>query len=445
MNARRLFSSTAARDERGVATIFFGLALTVMVGALGLSVDIGNVSYQSNNAQHAADLAAKTLAISCAKAPLGAECTSLQSSAQAIAGQSLIGGTVTAVRTPELGKVKVTVTKEVATPLLALIGVSSKGVAATAAAAGAGHPTAGAVALPLGVSYCTWKNNAQFAGTATEASHKTAIRTDTLQSLRTMMSPVDTSSLRTLMDVDNFQNYLDTKAVDKCADEDNTQIGTFKGAVWLTGEAVVGPIVKGLFGWDAAKCELRVDDELSGFLGGLQGAALLPPGCASQFGNGKPVDKGNTIMLPVFKPYSTLQQDYGLKLATACASLLGPSHSCVEVPPKLGLDVVGFAPFHVTGWTYPGNPANTDASVACGPIPMSYNLKTALLTSVSLVQLIANLGLSLVNGVLGQDLTASISCNGLQGYFTKTLIKDPKLTYDGTSDQFGAQYIRMTE
>jgi hypothetical protein len=295
------------------------------------------------------------------------------------------------------------------------------------------------------VSYCTWKNNAQFAGTASEASHKTAIRTDTLQSLRTMLSPIDTSALRSLLDIDGFQDYLDTKAVDKCAEEDGTQIGTFKGAVWLTGETVVSGIVKGLFGWDASKCELNVDNELSTFLGGLQGAALLPQGCASQFGNGKPVDIGKTILIPIFKPYSTLQDEYGLKLATACASLLGGSHACVEVPPKLGVDVVGFAPFVVTGWKYPGNPANVDGTVSCADIPMTYNLKTALLNSLSLVELILNLGLNVVNGVLGQNLTASITCNGLQGYFTKTFTKDPNFEYEAGEDEFGAHYVSLVE
>jgi hypothetical protein len=338
------------------------------------------------------------------------------------------------------------VTRPVDTPLLGVIGVESKRVSAKAVASSqSGHPTSGLLALPLGVSYCTWKNNATFAGTPSESAHKTAIRTDTLQSLRAMLSPVDTSDLRSLLDVDGFQDYLDTKAVDRCAEEDGTQIGTFKGAVWLTGETVVSNITKGLFGWDAAKCELNVDDDLTAFLGGLQGAALLPQGCAQHFGNGKPIDKGNTILLPIFKPYSALQDEYGLKLATACASLLGPSHSCVEVPPKLGVDIVGFAPFVVTGWKYPGNPANVDQSVACGDIGMTYNLKTALLKSLSLAELVLNLGLKLVNGLLGQDLTASITCNGLQGYFTKTFTKDPDFEYEPGEDEFGAHYVSLVE
>jgi len=433
-------------DDRGAAAIFFGLAIVVLIAGLGLSVDVGNVAYQRNNAQHAADSAARQLARSCAQAPLAAECAALQPSAATIAAKSFTGGSVTATRDASAGRVTVTVDKDIDTPLLGVIGISSKAVRAKAVASSqSGHPVSGLVALPLGVSYCTWKNNATFAGTPSEASHKTSIRTDTLQSLRTMLSPIDTSTLRGLLDIDGFQDYLDTKAVDKCAEEDGSQIGTFKGAVWLTGETVISNITNGLFGWDASKCELNVDNELSAFLGGLQGAALLPQGCASQFGNGKPVDKGKTILIPVFKPYSTLQDEYGLKLATACASLLGASHSCVEVPPKLGVDIVGFAPFVVTGWKYPGNPANVDGSVSCADIPMAYNLKTALLKSLSLVELVLNLGLSVVNGVLGQDLTASITCNGLQGYFTKTFTKDPNMEYEPGEDEFGAHYVSLVE
>lgn len=433
-------------DDRGAVAIFFALSMTVLIAGLGLSVDIGNVAYQRNNAQHAADSAARQLARTCAQSPSSTECVALQPTATTIAAKSFDGGQVTASWAAATGRVTVTVDKDVNTPLLGVIGIASKHVRAkSVASAQAGHPTSGQVALPLGVSYCTWKNNATFAGTPSESSHKTSIRTDTLQSLRTMLSPIDTSVLRNLLDVDGFMDYLDTTAVDKCTDEDGSQIGTFKGAVWLTGDAVVSTIVKGLFNWDAAKCELKVDDELSSFLGGLQGAALLPQGCAQQFGTGKPVDKGKTILIPVFKPYSTLQDEYGLKLATACASLLGGTHSCVEVPPKLGVEVVGFAPFVVTGWKYPGNPANVDGSVSCADIPMSYNLKSALLNSLSLVELIANLGLSIVNGVLGQNLTASITCNGLQGYFTKTFIKDPNFEYEMGGNEFGAHYVALVE
>lgn len=434
------------RNERGIAATFFGLAITVLLAGLGLSVDVGHVAYQRNNAQHAADSAARQLARACATDPSATQCVALQPSASTIAAQSFDGGQVTASWVASTGRVTVTVDKDIDTPLLGTIGVDSKHVRAKAvASAHAGHPVSGLVALPLGVSYCTWKNNAEFAGTPSESSHKTSIRTDTLQSLRTMLSPLDTSALRNLVDVDEFQDYLDTNAVDKCADEDGSQIGTFKGAVWLTGETVVSNIVKGLFGWDAAKCELKVDDELSSFLGGLQGSALLPQGCAQHFGNGKPVDKGKTILIPVFKPYSTLQDEYGLKLATACASVLGASHSCVEVPPKLGVDIVGFAPFVVTGWKYPGNPANVDGGVACADIPLEYNVKSALLNSLSLLELVANLGLSVVNGALGQDLTASISCNGLQGYFTKTFSKDPNFEYEPGEDEFGAHYVSLVE
>jgi Flp pilus assembly protein TadG len=431
------------RDDRGVAAVFFALAMVVLVASLGLSVDIGNVAYQRNNAQHGADLAARTLARSCATASSGAECTALQSSASTIVGQSFAGGTVQATRTASTAAVQVTVEKEIDTPLLAAIGVKSKSIKATATASGSGRPVSGTVALPLGVSYCTWKNNSQFAGTDTESQHRTAIRTDTLQSLRTMLSPL-TATASTFLETGPFLDYIDTKVVDSCTQEDGTQLATFKGAVWLTGETVVTNIVKGLFGWDASKCELKTSNDLNTFLGGLQGSALLPQGCASQFGNGKPVDKGKTILLPVFKPSSSLQS-HGLKLATSCASVLGSSSACVEVAPKLGVQIVGFAPFVVTGWTYPGNPSNTDASVACAPISTTYNVKSTLLKTLSLADLLLNAVFSSVNSILSQDLTASVGCNGLQGYFTKTLVKDPNFTYAPSSDEFGAKYIRLTQ
>ncbi len=106
----------------------------------------------------------------------------------------------------------------------------------------------------------------------------------------------------------------------RCTDGDGDQVLTLNGASWLTGETVVTSIVKGLFGWDASKCELDVSSDVETFLGGLENSGFMPQGCPSQFGNGKLVDKGKTILLPVFMPKSALADRLDLKLR-ACASL----------------------------------------------------------------------------------------------------------------------------
>jgi hypothetical protein len=346
---------------------------------------------------------------------------------------------------PPPGRVRVTVRKQVDYKLASLLGRTSDQVRSTATASLSGmHPTEGYPVLPLAASYCTFKNNSVYAGTPTEANYKIALRTDTLQSVVNLVDPL-TSTARSLLETSGVLKELGTAPLDQCADVDGTQIGTLKGAVWLTGETVVSDVTSGLFGWDASKCELKVGSDLKTFLGGLTGSALLPPGCPSQFGAGKPVDIGKTILIPIYKPKSTLRDTHGLKLATACASVLGGSRTCLEVPPKIGVEIVGYAPFKVTGWKYPGNPANVDTTVACSSVPLRLDVSDVVLNTLTVVQLLANYTLSLVNTLLGTSQTASITCNGLQGYFTKTYTKDPNFQYGTGGADLGAGAVRIVE
>ncbi|MGJ9411380.1 TadE/TadG family type IV pilus assembly protein [Aeromicrobium sp. CF4.19] len=431
------------RDERGVSAVFFALVLVVMVGALGLSVDIGNVAYQRTQAQHAADTSARHLAYQCARYPSEVQCSALQSSAETIAAESINGSSVTATQDTTQKSVTVSVAKNIETNLLAAIGSPTKEVMATATAkVGVMQPREAHNVLPLGVHYCTWKNWSDLAGTPDEATRKTTLRTDVLQGVENLLSSV-TSGLANTVDTKGLTDQLGTDAVARCNDADEEQVLTLNGASWLTGETVVTGVVKGLFGWDAAKCELDVDSDLESFLGGLENSGFMPQGCPSQFGSGKLVDKGKTILLPVFKPKSQLQDRLDFELLDVCASALGSSRTCVELPPKIGVEIVGFAPFHVTGWDYPGNPKNLDPTVGCADIPLSLDLKSIVNNLLSTVERILN---AILLGLLGDlNLTASISCNGLQGYFTKSFTKDPNVTYEVGGEDLGASYASLID
>ncbi|WP_162891305.1 TadE/TadG family type IV pilus assembly protein [Aeromicrobium sp. A1-2] len=430
-----------------MSAIFFGLSITVLIAGLGLSVDVGNVAYQRNRAQNAVDNAARDLARSCAQTPSGAECTALQASAVTIAAKSFDGGTVVAT-TPAAGQIKVRIEKDISTPLLSAIGITSKAVAAEAVASSvSGHPSEGYPVLPLGVGYCTWKNNSAAAGTPSEASNKVALRTDTLQSVRNVLMPA-TKSLAGVLELGGLFSALGTSDGDSCTDVDGTQLLNFRGAVWLTGEHVATGLLSTVFGWESSLCKLFVSNDLNTFVGGVEGAVFFPAGCASKFGTGKPVDIGKTILLPVYKPQSTAQNKYGFKLS-ACAGLgskLG-SISCAEVPPKVGARVVGYAPFKVTGWTFPGTPSATDSSVGCPAMsPLSlkpYDIANATFT---FLEKILGVVTSLLSSLLGLGtLTASVACNGLQGYFTKSFSKDPNFQYSSGAPDFGANYVKLTK
>lgn len=433
-----------ASDERGVTAVIAAISIVGLLSITAVTIDYGAASVVRRQTQNAADAAARALAVKCAKGITN--CTTPGAEENLLVQGNAAAGSIDGAPTqPAPGRVKVTVKKTVNYQLAALLGKSSGVVRSSATASwNSSHPTEGYPALPLGVSYCTWKNNSTYAGTTAEASHKVALRTDTLQSVANLVSPL-TNTAKALLETGGVLKELGTSPLDQCADDDGTQIGTLKGAVWLTGETVISDVLSGLFGWDAAKCELNVGSDLSTFLGGLQGAALLPPGCPNKFGAGKPVDVGKTIMLPIYKPKSTLQSVYGLKLATVCASVLGGSRTCLEVPPKIGVEIVGFAPFKVTGWKYPGNPANVDATVACSTIPLTLDVGDVIQHTLGLVELILNLGLGLVNTLLGTHQTASITCNGLQGYFTKSFTKDPDFQYGTGGADFGAGIVQIVE
>ena len=455
----------APRDERGVAAIFFALAISVLIASLGLSVDIGNVSYQRNKAQNAADSAARQLAQSCARAAASttdaALCNSLDASARSIAAGSpfdVTGASVTAAKgAGATAPVTVTITKNIRTPLLAaagqLFGIGSLNqktiTAKSTAAAASVHPSEGYPVLPLGVSYCTWKNNSGSAGTSTEASHKVAVRTDTLQSLRALLSPL-TGTTSTVLALDWLLNALGTSAPDSCTDTDGTQLLTFQGGVWLTGETVISGLTSGLFNWNAGSCTLQVGNDLNTFVGGVEGSAFFPSGCASKFGPGKDVAVGKTILLPVYKPQSTAQNKYGFKLTT-CVGLghvSGTPTTCVEVPPKIGVKVVGFAPFKITGWTFPSTPSGyTDSSVGCPAASIStINLYSLVNGTLTLLDKLLNTVTSLLTALLGVSLpTTSLACNGLQGYFTKSFTKDPNFQYSTGTDEFGASFVKLTQ
>jgi hypothetical protein len=167
----------------------------------------------------------------------------------------------------------------------------------------------------------------------------------------------------------------------------------------------------------------------------------MPQGCPQQFGSGKMVDKGKTILLPVFKPHSQLQDRLDLKLR-ACASLFGSGKTCAEVPPKIGVEIVGFAPFKVTGWKYPGNPTNADGSVVCENIPLTLNLKGLIANVLGVLETLVNI---LLGTVVPGNLTATIACNGLHGHFTKSFTKDPHTTYETGGEDLGASYASLID
>ncbi|MEH3034265.1 MAG: pilus assembly protein TadG-related protein [Aeromicrobium erythreum] len=435
------------RDERGTTAIVIGLSIAVLLAGLGMSIDIGNTEYQRNQAQDAVDAAAKKVAYLCIKTPSGCTAAGVTTQAQSLVDDQLGSDTAPVTATLSGSSVKVSFSKNVATPLLSFVGVDRKEVGARATATWNNYPTVGTPVLPLGVSYCTWKNSSANAGTATESatSNRISIRTDFLQSLRNMLAPI-LSSL-SVFRLDSIMNLLGTSQTDTCTDTDGTQLLTFKGGLWLTGEHVVTGLLSGTF-QDLGSCTVKVGSDLNTFLGGVESAVAMPTSCAARFGPGKQVDVGKTILLPIYKPQSTLQNKLGFKLS-ACAgfgSAIG-GLTCLEVPPKIGVKIVGYAPFKVTGWRYPNTPSGyEDASVGCPTSSWSLNPYNLVNQTFTLIEKLLNTVSSLLSSLLGiGQLTVSLACNGLQGYFTKSGARDPNFSYSPGGANFGAAAAKLTE
>lgn len=433
-------------DERGASAVFFGLALVVLIAALGLSVDIGNVQYQQTRAQHAADAAARQVASACALSLTSAACMDYQATATSTAADSVEDATVTG-HAPAGTSATVDVSKVVNTPLLGAIGITSKDVSATATANWNNYPIEGAPILPIGISRCTYLNHQPPAGVLEDPADRVNLRTDTLQNLSSTLNPLLASTyLLARSPLSAVTNQLiGTQATETCTASTGATITMLQGAIWLTGLA-------GVLGYSqSAECDIRIQYDVVTYASALA-SGLIPPTCRNRLGT--TINVGDTILLPVYEPQSALASSLGLRTKT-CATVstaLGAAtinDVCLEVPPQIGVKIVGFAPFTVTGWTYPGN-VNTDASVTCNSINAVVPVQGTLSSLLGPLGLIGSLAMTVLNTLVFNLLTntanlpLAVGCNGIQGYFTHSFTKDPNFTYSPTGPNYGAQAVRLT-
>ncbi|MEO6473167.1 MAG: hypothetical protein ABIR57_14295, partial [Aeromicrobium sp.] len=124
---------------------------------------------------------------------------------------------------------------------------------------------------------------------------------------------------------------------------------------------------------------------------------------------GSTIKKGQIILLPVYVPSISLDK-LGLEM-DAC--LLGICSA--KIPPRIGVKVLGFAPFRITGWNYSGNVQSDPNAPACSSINLLVHPP------------------------------ASVGCNGIQGYFLKSIQKNPDFTYAPPGADYGASDIRLSE
>lgn len=384
------------RDERGVAAIFFGLSLAILMAGLGLSMDIGNVSYQDMRAQQAADTAARQIAGSCAKDGVGTtECATSQASI--IVARTFPSAVTTPTISSPTKLVTVTVDKDIPTTLLSLIGIRSKHVRATAKASwNNGFPVDGTPVLPMGVPYCMYKNNLP------PATARLLLRTDVVSVVFNVIVQGGVAGRVITTLLGDLAGITESCTPPPGYATGGLNLRMLRGPIWLSG---LEGAVNGLFNWNSSICNMHLGT-ISGFLGSTV-SSVIPPPCVNKLGS--QIKKGQLVLLPVYVPSMTFDK-LGLEM-DAC--LLGICSA--KVPPRIGVKVLGFTPFRITGWKFPGNSQPDPAAPACASI--------TLLVHPS----------------------ASVGCNGIQGYFLKSITRDPNFTYGPAGADFGASSVKLTQ
>ena len=381
------------RDERGVTAVFIAILMVVLTGMVAFSVDLGTIAWEHRRAQNAADASSLAIAADCSLGNvLGCTAVGALGTAQTLTNQNANGATP-ALPVPNMvdSTVRVTVGKDVSLTFARVFGLSTVHVSATAKATWVGHPVEGSPFLPLAVPYCLYKNNLP------PATTPLLLRSDLISAVFNVV--VQGGVLGRLLS--NLLGDL-SPAQESCKNPDGNDVVMLRGPVWLSG---IEGTVNGIFNWNSSTCNMHLDD-INAFVGGLS-SALIPSNCINKLGN--QIKQGQIITLPVYLPANNLLNvgPLGLQL-----NLLGLS---VPVPPKLGVNVIGFAPFKITGWNYPGNVQLDPNAPACAALV--FNVNPAV----------------------------SIGCNGIQGYFVKNMQADPNFTYTPDGTDLGANGVRLIE
>lgn len=380
-----------APREQGVTAVLLTMMMTLLIASAGVGVDTASLAFQRGRVQHSADAAAMAVAQDCALQNSACTAAGARSTGTYYANQNSPGGVVPADGVSLTStSVRVDVDRATQTPLMGVVGVPNKVVHASATATWNGHPLEGTTMLPMGVPYCMYKNNLP------PATTPILLRSDVISVVFNVIvqggaaGRLITTLLGDLLSV-----------TDSCTTPEGVNLKMLRGPIWLSG---LEGAVNGAFNWNSSVCNMHLGT-IDGFLGSTV-SSVIPSNCVNRLGT--MIKKGQIITLPIYQPSISLQQ-LGLEM-DAC--LLGICSA--KIPPRLGVKVIGFAPFRITGWNYPTNSNPDPTAPACFAIDL------------------------LVHPA------ASIGCNGIQGYFLKTVQTDPNFTYSPTAGDYGANSVILS-
>ena len=387
----------ARSNERGATTVVVGMLMTALVAAMGIGIDTSNMAYQRTRIQHAADASVAAIAVDCAQGKTNCSPTGAQSTANYFVTQNAGSGTATipGIVNTSLSSVTVKVDKTVNTSFLGLLGVGSKSVSASATATYSGHPIEGAPMLPMAVPYCMWKAN------QAPATTPILLRSDLISVVFNVI--VQGGTLGRL--ITGLLGEL-LNVTDSCTTPEGLNLKMLRGPIWLSG---IEDAVHSTFNWNSSVCNMRVGT-IDGFLGSTL-SSVIPSNCITKLGTN--IKKNQVILVPIYRPSITLDQ-LGLELVVDVCILSICTYK-TKIPPRIGVKVLGFAPFKITGWNFPTNSNPDPNAPACAAI----NLLT--------------------------HPPASVGCQGIQGYFVKSFTKEADFIYSPTGADYGASAVAISD
>lgn len=145
-----------SRDNRGITAVFVALMMTVLLSAVGLSLDVGNAYVTREKMQNGVDNAALAVARDCIVKP--SSCTgAAPATATSLVTVNAAGAAAKATVNAAAGTVTVTADKTVPYAFTRSIGIDGKAVKTTAKATWNNVPVAGYPVFPLALAWCDYQ------------------------------------------------------------------------------------------------------------------------------------------------------------------------------------------------------------------------------------------------------------------------------------------------
>jgi len=317
--------------DQGVTTVMIALMFTCLVAAAGLGIDSSSLAFHRSRIQHSADAGARAIAYDCVTdKPCNA--ANAGSTADYFATKNSSGGTtgIPGGVSKAAGKVIVTVHKPVETNFFGALGIDSKNVDATATAIWKKNASAATV-IPFAASICEYA----------KVAHKTATFIST--NINDLVKDLKKSDKESKLGAGGGNlNLLTTCS--RPSDVPSSQVpaltlGVMKGGLWI-------PKNDGSNAYCDGKIHMEVF-QVQTHIAGKNANCI-----ANKWGPDLAALVGKNMLMAIYAP--ARNYSYG-GVASNPAGLVGTGNANIsDQSGDFLIKIIGFAPFHVTGFCLEG-------------------------------------------------------------------------------------------